>query len=152
MPFAALDDLERPFRAHGRSIPPRHREHIVDLCHMDQAREERNILSCQPVRIASSVPAFVVMTDRGHHVVKSGSDQNPFTDNRVFLVPHTVVSGRRARAVEPLVVELAHADIVEKASERRLFSPRRAELELPGHGKSETRHRFGVGNKIRVGA
>jgi len=82
----------------------------------------------------------VVVANCGHDVIEARADQNPLANHRVLLVADAIVSGWRARTIQALVIELAHAHIVEKPGKRRILGSRWTKLELFGHRESEARN------------
>jgi len=91
--LSSFDDLKRTFRANRRSIASGHREDVIDLRHVDQSREEWDVLSRETVGIARAIPPLVEVADRSHHLVQTGADQDPLADHRVFLEANAVVGG-----------------------------------------------------------
>ena len=137
MSLSSFNNLERPIGADGWAISPRHGQYIVNLSDVDQPRQKWDVFSRQTIRIARSIPAFVMVANCGHDVIEAGADQNPLSDHRVFLVADAVVGGWRTRAIQALVIEFAHSDIVEKSGKCRFFGSRWAKFKLFGHRESE---------------
>src|SRR5918999_2048159 len=62
--------LERLVRGSSRAVDPRCQHRVERVGHVDDARPERDVLTCKPVRVAGAVEAFVMMADGGHGVVQ----------------------------------------------------------------------------------
>src|SRR5664279_5697634 len=119
-------------RQHG-TIRGRRRHGVERFAQVDDARAERNLVAPDPVRIAAAVPPFVVMPDeRGDRVGPRDVLDEVGSDARMLAEKGQLFIGQRALRVERVVVELAHADVVQDAGHRNLLDLHGRNPELRG--------------------
>src|SRR3954471_18977575 len=159
-PGAAVDDGPAGGGRLGRLVGPLAGHRVVDIRDRRDPRELMDAASGEPLRIARSIPAFVMLSDdRPHHGGPAVAGQDPDTrvrvladDRRLFWVewPGLVQNLWRQREFADVVEQQADAqegeaalDAVE-ARPSAVVQPAVAAEELPGEQQAESAHVDGV--------
>jgi len=118
----------------GRAVRSVGRHRAVGVAGADDARDERDLLAGEAVRVAPAVPPLVARADEMADAAEETSDllEHALALDRVGLDDRTLFRGQLARLGDDLGRDSDLADVVQERGQLRVSLPPRVEAQLGG--------------------
>jgi len=129
----------------GRLIGAVRRDRLEDVDDGHDLRHKRDVIAAQPVRIAGTVQALVMMTDnRAYGLERAKIGAESVADNRVRLDELELCGLEFVLLTENTVRNGEHADVMQEAAAVKGLHILTAQAELPTEGGRAVGHAMTV--------